>query len=118
MTAMLKEGFAPYEQYSGHGQGAWSDLYSLCATIYYCLTGKVPPSAMNAGAGSPDPTQPAGGGTHRTAGAALLKGLAYGRRIGGKAWENSMGPSTASPWTGIPGRSGGLGAVEHVQTGS
>ena len=46
MTTMLKEGFAPYEQYTGHGQGAWSDLYSLCATLYYCLTGRVPVSAI------------------------------------------------------------------------
>lgn len=46
MTVTLKQGFAPLEQYTGHGQGPWSDLYSLCATIYYCLTGRVPPAAL------------------------------------------------------------------------
>lgn len=46
MTVTLKQGFAPLEQYTGHGQGPWSDLYSLCATIYYCLTGRVPPTAL------------------------------------------------------------------------
>ena len=77
MTAMLKEGFAPYEQYSGHGQGAWSDLYSLCATIYYCLTGKVPPSAMKRG--EPDPLIPPsrlGAELTEQQERALLKGLA------------------------------------------
>lgn len=77
MTAMLKEGFAPYEQYSGHGQGAWSDLYSLCAAIYYCLTGKVPPSAMKRG--EPDPLIPPsrlGAELTEQQERALLKGLA------------------------------------------
>jgi serine/threonine protein kinase len=46
MTVTLKQGFAPLEQYTGHGQGTWSDLYSLCTTIYYCLTGRVPPAAL------------------------------------------------------------------------
>ena len=46
MTVTLKQGFAPLEQYVGHGQGPWSDLYSLCATIYYCVTGRVPPTAL------------------------------------------------------------------------
>ena len=47
MTVTLKQGFAPLEQYTGHGQGPWSDLYSLSATIYYCLTGRVPPAALD-----------------------------------------------------------------------
>ncbi len=55
MTVTLKHGFAPLEQYSGHGQGPWSDVYSLCATVYYCLTGKVPPRSVERGDSEQDP---------------------------------------------------------------
>ena len=79
MTTMLKEGFAPYEQYTGHGQGAWSDLYSLCATLYYCLTGRVPVSAIKRSDEENDtlvPPRQLGAELTEAQERALMKGLA------------------------------------------
>lgn len=44
--SVLKPGFAPIEQYNSRGRvGPWTDVYAICATIYYLLTGKLPPDA-------------------------------------------------------------------------
>ena len=55
MTLAMKEGFAAPEQYRSKGQGTYTDVYGLCATLYYCLTGQLPPQAMERLMGAPFP---------------------------------------------------------------
>lgn len=47
MAVALKQGYAPIEQYQCMGQGPWTDVYALSATIYFCLTGRVPPKSLD-----------------------------------------------------------------------
>ncbi len=39
-------GYSAYEQYElSERQGAWTDIYALCAVLYNALTGEIPPDA-------------------------------------------------------------------------
>ncbi|MFN7916978.1 MAG: serine/threonine-protein kinase [Vicinamibacterales bacterium] len=44
-TVLFKEGYAPLEMYLGRNQGAFTDIYSLGATLYRACTGLTPPPA-------------------------------------------------------------------------
>ena len=45
---VVSHGFSPPEQYSsGHMIGAWTDVYALCATINYCMSGTILPMATD-----------------------------------------------------------------------
>ncbi|MCD8333852.1 MAG: serine/threonine protein kinase, partial [Clostridiales bacterium] len=45
LTVITKPRFAPVEQYTTKWQGPYTDVYAMCATIYFLLTGQVPPQS-------------------------------------------------------------------------
>lgn len=47
MTAIYTPGYAPLEQMSATRQGPWTDIYALAATLYHCIAGAPPQSAVD-----------------------------------------------------------------------
>ena len=74
--AIVKQGFAPPEQYRSRGGiGPWTDEYALCATFYFCLTGQVPPDAISRSMGEAQPDWAGIPGLTDRERAALEKGM-------------------------------------------
>lgn len=42
---VAKPAYAPYEQMKGVNMGPWTDVYALAATIYFAMTGTLPPKS-------------------------------------------------------------------------
>ncbi|TXL73086.1 hypothetical protein FHP25_22615 [Vineibacter terrae] len=47
LTAVYTPGYAAFEQSTSARQGPWTDIYALAATLYHCITGAPPPSAID-----------------------------------------------------------------------
>lgn len=74
--AIVKHGFAPIEQYHARGSlGPWTDIYALCATAWYCMTGLVPEPVPSRMAEGTDPDWDSIPGLERHQAAALRKGM-------------------------------------------
>lgn len=79
LSTVLTPGFAPYEQYSPRGnQGPWSDVYACAATMYFLVTGQIPPEASERIDRSdvPDPRQIAPS-VPPSVGRAIVQGLRF-----------------------------------------
>ena len=47
MTGVVTAGYSPLEQYSQKSrQGAYTDVYALCATMYHAISGVLPPASI------------------------------------------------------------------------
>lgn len=104
------EGYAAIEQYgaSGSGVGPATDIYGLAATLYRCISGRVPlaaperQSAVAAGAG--DPLPPVDDSAATGDSAVVRDAIAWGLAI-----EPPKRPQSVREWRPAFGETGGQG---------
>lgn len=57
LSVLLTKGYAPPEQYSKNTmQGAYTDVYALCATVYKLISGNTPKDGIDRARGSTQPS--------------------------------------------------------------
>ncbi len=80
LTSVLTPGFAPLEQYQTKGnQGPWTDIYSLGAVVYCCMTGRKPVDAIDRI--STDHLEPPDSNADRVWSASLVTGVMAALRM-------------------------------------
>ncbi len=76
-VSFVKEGYSPIEQFTASGNvGPWTDVYALCATMYFCITGTRIPKADDRISKELRPPSAMGAKISKHVEKILLKGLA------------------------------------------
>jgi serine/threonine protein kinase len=91
LTAILKPGFAPIEQYGetpGLEQGPWTDVYALAATLHWVLLGRAPAASVSRVL--VDNQKPLVESAHGLAGERLLAALDKALRVDARQRTQSM----------------------------
>ncbi|MCL2034046.1 MAG: PASTA domain-containing protein [Oscillospiraceae bacterium] len=108
LSVMLKHGFAPEEQYRTRGvQGAWTDIYAMCATIYRAITGVTPDEALERlREDTLKPPRQLGAELTAEQEAGIMKGLAVNQKDRHQTvmelYGALYGPVTTHAFTGVP----------------
>lgn len=113
---LAKEGYSPVEQLQTDGSvGPWTDIYSLSAVIYFCVTGVVPAASAERVAGKDPVKRPRSLGAYMTGSQekALMKGLAVRSRDRYQSMEEMEKALGAGKRKGLSDKAGSAAVKRH-----